>query len=107
VWANQFLAPLGAHLQPLFTVNAVGALAVDHLPLDPEHVVQGRVPIARVALSQCLEPLAQLGVVAAFQPVPGCRSAKAYQPAGTALTEAAPLEVIYGPAPLRSRHHFA
>lgn len=68
--------------------------------------MQRRTIVARVTLRQRRKARSEFAIVAAFGLISSCRTTETLQPARAALADAAALEVIHGPAPLRGRHHF-
>jgi hypothetical protein len=92
------------NLKPFFPINPLGALAMDHAPLNLEHVVQGWIPTARVVLGESSAPLLQRSIVPTLGVRPSSRTAEARQATSPALTDAATSEVFHRPAPLHGRH---
>ena len=109
IWATlsrQLLTPLRAHLKAFLSIDPVGALGVDDMPLCFQHVVQSRIAIAWVLLGKRLQPGSEFVIVPVFQLPPHGRTTKSHKPASAALTELTTFQVIDRSSPLPGRHHF-
>ena len=80
---RDLLAALGAHLQAFLALDPIGALAVDDPTFLLEHLVQRQIAVVGIALGQDLQPMAQIRVVTALEPIPSHRTRQAHQAAGT------------------------
>ena len=60
---RELLATLAANLKPFLAIDPVGPLRVPDQALRSQHVVQRRIAVARVALSELLLAGAKLAVI--------------------------------------------